>query len=131
MSGATSSPTDAESVVGIAHVMLAVDGSIDPHGAGGSTRRYETGVDSATDRPHDFGQQGPPGLIIHARPVPVAQRTEQPPSKRKVAGSNPAGGAIAGGAIAGGRYNLDSSSGYGRQVAKSTRTRLLKRWPSG
>jgi hypothetical protein len=25
--------------------------------------------------------------------VPVAQRTEQPPSKRKVAGSNPAGGA--------------------------------------
>ena len=28
-----------------------------------------------------------------ARPVPVAQWTEQPPSKRKVAGSNPAGGA--------------------------------------
>ena len=30
---------------------------------------------------------------IDSRPVPVAQRTEQPPSKRKVAGSNPAGGA--------------------------------------
>src|SRR4029077_14539823 len=31
---------------------------------------------------------------IDSRNVPVAQRTEQPPSKRKVAGSNPAGGAI-------------------------------------
>jgi hypothetical protein len=34
-------------------------------------------------------------VALDSGSVPVAQRTEQPPSKRKVAGSNPAGGAIA------------------------------------
>jgi hypothetical protein len=44
--------------------------------------------------------------------VPVAQWTEQPPSKRKVAGSNPAGGATP---LVPGRRELDNLALHGQR----------------